>query len=78
MGIGIPIINGGNVAGDEPQFRSLWLPLNSKLYSGDLESIVGVRGGETSSKAVSFAHIESHWKVRWVGDKMSVDELCSR
>lgn len=37
-----------------------------KNYSGDLESIVGVGGGETSSKAVSRSHTESHWKVRWV------------
>lgn len=42
-----------------------------KNYSGDLESIVGVRGGETSSKAVSHSHTESHWKVKWVEDEAS-------
>lgn len=70
------IINDGNLGFSEREnvvvmnsnFRHLGVPLIEKLYSGDLESIVGVRGGETSTKAVSYSHTETQWNVRWVGN----------
>lgn len=76
--IRVSLIRGGHlglssradVAGNEPQFSPFGC-LSIKNYSGDLESIVGVGGGETSSKAVSHARAESHWKVRWVEDETS-------